>query len=225
MNRPKPDGHNYRIRVLASIVASQLLLIGAVNLWPLPGVEIDTNVYHTQGQEVIEMEEILPTRQKQKPPPPPPPLIPVVVPDDVVIEELVELDDNFLILEEYAEEALDQSGQQPSGNSASFKAPDAGPKPLRFVEPEYTRAARRKKVRAEIIVEVLVDERGLVRDAKILERFLYKKDSDEKEVVNGIEYGLEESALSAAQRWMFQPAKENGQPVRSYTTLTFSFGV
>ena len=224
-DRRNQQGHEYRIRMLVSIVAAQLFTLGVIAFWPEPGIKKDYTIYHTQGQEVIQIEEIVPTRQQQKPPPPPPPLIPIVVPDDVVLEELIEVQENLLTLEEYAEEQEFETGAQPAGNAASFQAPEVGPKPLRFVEPEYSRAARRKKVRAEIIVEVLVDEKGLVREAKILERFLYNNDTNEKEIVNGIEYGLEEAALSAAKRWMFQPAKNKGQAVSSFKTLTFSFGV
>lgn len=222
--RQEEYGALYRLRVLGCVIAAQLLLLALVRWWPLPSLEKDTTVYHTQGQELIAIEEIMPTRQKQKPPPPPPPLVPVVVPDDVVLEDVVEIDENVLMLEEYADAALDQTGPQ-TGDAASFQAPEVGPKPLRFVEPEYTRAARRRNIRAEVIVEVLVDEKGLVRDARVVERFLYNNENDEKEVVSALDYGLEEAALAAAQRWMFQPAKQNGQPVRSYTTLTFSFGV
>ena len=221
----KERGRHYRIRTLLCVVAAQLILLAIVNWWPLSYPEPDTTIYHTKGQEIIAIEEIVQTRQQQKPPPPPPPLIPVVVPDDVVLDDIIEVEENLLVLEEYADALTDQALTPPAGNASSFKAPEVGPKPLRFVEPEYTRAARRRNVRAEIIVEVLVDEKGLVREATIVERFLYDNQNNEKTVVSGIEYGLEESALSAAQRWMFQPAKKNGQPVSSYTTLTFSFGV
>ena len=225
VDRAHQKSSMYRVRMLLSTVLAQLILIGLVHWWPsFSRSSPDTAIYDTRGQELIAIEEIQPTRQAQKPPPPPPPLIPVEVQDDLIIEEEIEISDQFLTLDEYADELFEQ--QQLSGNvGKSSKAPEVGPKPLRFVEPEYTRAARRKRVRAEVIVEVLVDEKGLVRNAKIVERFLYNGSGEEKELVSSLRYGLEESALAAAQRWMFQPARQNGQPVQSYTTLTFSFGV
>ena len=95
---------------------------------------------------------------------------------------------------------------------------------MRFVEPEWPREARRKRIRADVLVEVLVDEKGLVREAKVVERFLYQGDSDQKEEVPELKYGLEEAAVAAAKRWMFQPARQDGNPVKSYKTITFSFG-
>ena len=176
-------------------------------------------------QDIIALEEIQPTRQTQKPPPPPPPLIPIVVADDIIIEEEIEVEDQALVLEEYAENLFDDTAQiTTAGNNATSKAPERGPKEMRFVEPEWPREARRKKVRADVIVEVLVDEKGLVREANVVDRYLYQKDSDEKEQVAELKYGLEEAAVAAAKRWMFQPARQDGNPVKSYKTITFSFG-
>ncbi len=191
----------------------------------MPSEEVAAPVtFHTNGQELIAIEEIQPTRQTNRPPPPPPPVIPYVVPDDIVIENEIEYEDAFLTLEEYGVEEEGVSDPAPAGVSGGAVAPEVGPKPLRFVEPEYTREARRKNVKAEVVVEVLVDARGRVQTAKIIERYIYIKDKN-KTTVEMLEYGLEESALSAAERWTFRPARQNGQPVESYTTLTFSFGV
>ena len=218
----KNDG--YRLRVLSCTAGAILLLIAIFTFWPLPGEqELEPFPYHTGGQEVIALEDIQPTRQSKKPPPPPPPMIPMVVPDDIFIESEIEIKDAFLTLEEYGTEQDLAEGTD--GEASSAKAPEVGPKPLRFVEPEYTREARRKNVKAEIVIEVLVDEKGKVQEAKIVERYVYSKNSKEKNTVPSLNYGLEESALSAAQRWTFRPARQNGSPVQSYTTLTFSFGV
>jgi protein TonB len=75
------------------------------------------------------------------------------------------------------------------------------------------------------MVEVLVDERGRVSEKRIIDRFLYGKRDDPPEPVEHVGYGIEEAALSAAERWQFRPAKHGGRTVRSYYTLTFRFGV
>ncbi|MEZ4701374.1 MAG: energy transducer TonB [Rhodothermales bacterium] len=225
LHRTYDDTTAYRLRVLCSILASQLVLWALFRFWPAIQPSTDPEaLYHTSGQEVIQMEEILPTRQQQRKPPPPPPTIPVVVPDDVVLETELLIEDQMLVLEQYGEDEDAVEGQAGAG-PPSFQAPSVGPKPLRFVEPEYTRDARRNRVRAEVVVQVLVDEKGGVREASVLERFLLSGSNDEKQAVPALNYGLEESALAAARRWMFQPARKDGQPVRSYTTLTFRFGV
>lgn len=218
----KNDG--YRLRVLSCTAGAILLLILIFTLWPLPGEpELDPFPYHTGGQELIAIEDIMPTRQSRKPPPPPPPMIPMIVPDDIFIEDEIEIKDAFLTLEEYGVE--EDLAEGTAGEAKSAKAPEVGPKPLRFVEPEYTREARRKNVKAEVVIEVFVDEMGKVQEAKIVQRYIYSKDNKQKKTVSSLSYGLEESALSAAQRWTFRPAHQNGSPVQSYTTLTFSFGV
>ena len=70
---------------------------------------------------------------------------------------------------------------------------------VRFAPPNYPSEARKRRIKAEILVEVDVDERGVVKDARIVQRFLLGK--------------------SDADR-----AKENGQPVRSLMEFYVSFG-
>lgn len=213
------------MRVQLCLVLALLVLIGLVHVWPLPSKPPpDDGVYRVSSQEVITIEEIQPTRQQNKPPPPPPPPIPIVVPDDVVIEDQIYVEDALLAIET-ADDAQELAAALPAGEASAAKTIEVGAKPLRFVEAEYPRAALRRKVRAEVVVEVLVDARGQVSEARIVERFLYPNDKAEKEPVNVLAYGLEESALKAAQRWMFQPARKDGRPVQSYYTMTLGFGV
>jgi len=214
------------LQASACLAASLLVAIAVVKWWPPPDPEDPSAItFSTRGQEVIAIEEIMPTRQAAQKPPPPPPLPPIVVSDDVVLDEIeLDLADTFLSVEDPGQEAIGEAGDQPVP-SAQLVSAEVGPKPVRFVEPEYTREARKKKIRAEVVVEVLVDERGRVKEARVLERFLLGKDDTEKEPVQSLGYGLEEAALAAAGNWMFRPARQNGQAVRSYTTLTFSFGV
>ena len=223
--RDHDKAFSYRVRLLLSVVGAQVLLLALVHWWPdLALNNNDKRIFDTRGQDLIAFEEIQPTQQSQKPPPPPPPLIPLIPEEDVIFEEEIEITDQPLVLEEYGEDIMQQDAQSTAGAGRSATAAEIGPKPLRFVEPEYTRAARRRKIAAEVTVEVLVDEKGLVREAKIVERYLVEGPEDAKRSVNELNYGLEESALAAAQRWMFQPARQNGKPVQSYTTITFSFG-
>jgi protein TonB len=206
---------------MACLAGSLLVAVLTIRFWPLPADDGKDIVYHVKGQEVIEMDEIIPTEQARKQPPPPAPIIPLIVPEDVVIEEYdFDIAENFLDIEEPSE---DVEIVEANDTATSTRA-ETSPKPVRFVEPEYTREAQRKNIRAQVVVEVLVDERGRVQDAKILERFLLGKE-DTPEPVAELGYGLEEAAVAAAERWMFRPARQNGKPVRSYYQLTISFGV
>lgn len=212
--------------VSGCLAASIVFVTLMFRLWPLPSGDAPPDItYHVNGQELIQMEEIIQTQQQVKKPPPPAPLPPIVVPDDAYIEpdELV-ITDSFLDIDDPATDAEVEEGTADVSSPAPAQAETAA-KAVRFVEPEYTREARRRKIRAEVIVEVLVDERGQVKDAKVVERYLLGKADEDREPVNSIGYGLEESALAAAERWMFRPARQGGKPVRSYAQLTFSFGI
>lgn len=209
---------------MVGMVASLVLLIALVKFWPiLTDDGPDLNVYSTRGQDIIPMEEIVQTTQAQQAPPPPAPLPPIVVPDDEIIEqEELDITDSFLAIED---PGLDQEVLQGDQNPPTqFARAQTGPKVVRITEPEYTREARRKKIRAEVVVEVLVDAQGKVQESKILDRFLLSKDRSREQVAE-LGYGLEQSALDAAGKCFFRPAREDGKRVSSYATLTFSFGL
>ena len=211
------------MRGQACLAAALLLAIGVVHLWPLPKASDDKPVtYRSLGQETIEIEEIVQTRQRAERPPPPPPTLEVVVSDDEVIDDYeLDLPDDFLAFSEDDGESEDA----PEGQQSTGTLPDLiEPRPVRIVEPEYTREAQRRKIRAEVVVEVLVDERGRVSKARVVERFMLGKD-EEKEPVTLLGFGLEESAIAAAERCMFRPARFGGKTVPGYKTLRFSFGV
>ncbi len=213
----------YALLGQACLAAALLVAIAVVHLWPLPESPDEEPVsYRSVGQETIEIEEVVQTRQRAEKPPPPPPLLEVVVTDEEVIDDYeLELPDDFLALSEEEGESQDT----PQGQQSAGTLPDLiEPRPVRIVEPEYTREAQRRKIKAEVVVEVLVDERGRVSKARVLERFLLGKD-EEREPVDELGYGLEESAVAAAERCMFRPARFGGRTVRGFKTLRFSFGV
>ena len=215
----------YPRRILLSLACTLLLAIALVKWWPASEGTSEPLRYGGRTQERIQMTEVVPSTQKLKRPPPPAPLLPVVVPDEIVLDEVeIDLsDENLLALSDFSDDDALAEGTT-DGQEASAGAARAA-KPVRFVEPEYTREARRKRVRAEVVVEVVVDERGRVQEARILERYLLGSDEDPKRPVETLGYGLEEAALAAARRWQFRPALQGGKAVADQTTLTFFFGV
>ncbi len=74
--------------------------------------------------------------------------------------------------------------------------------------PRYTEPARRAGVQGMVVLEAIIDERGLVVDVKIL---------------RGLPMGLDQSAAEAVQKWRYQPATLHGKPVKVYFTLTVNF--
>jgi len=203
---------------------SLLVVNAAFMFWPEADQENEGLVFDTRGQEVIQAEEIAQTRQEQRKPPPPIPAPPVVVPDDVVLDDVeLEIADTSLILTEAGNDTEIVDGT-PVGNATAARA-DRSPSPVRIATPITPREASRKNIRAIVIVEVLIDERGRVLSSRIAERFLVNKDASERELVMEIGYGIEEASITAAEKHTFRPAIEGGERVQSYSTLTFRFGV
>ncbi|HEX7070054.1 MAG TPA: energy transducer TonB [Rhodothermales bacterium] len=212
----------YRVRMLAAIAGSLLGMIILVRYWPVSDRPEQLDLADVPPGETIQIEEIRPTRQSSSlKPPPPPPVPPIVVADDVILDqEELDLTDAFLPIDE----GIPDPGAQPSAGDAA-RVEYEGPKPIRVVEPEYTRAAHRSRVRAEVVVGVRVDETGRVQEAWVMKRFLLQDDEQPPVEVESLGYGLEEAAMAAAERCVFRPARRNGKPVPSETTLGFGFGV
>lgn len=74
--------------------------------------------------------------------------------------------------------------------------------------PVYTELARKQRVQGEVLLQVVFTASGQVQVLR---------------VVRGLGYGLDESAIQAAERVHFIPAQRNGQPVDSTATLHIVF--
>jgi hypothetical protein len=200
------------------LLGIQALLVVLVTLWPARRPNgVEKTLFDVRDREVGAREEVLPTRQALRRPPPP---IPVAVPDDIVLETEPTFADGLESLDPSDDAVLAEGG---GDLGAPAPRPDSGPRAIRFAEPEYPEEARRRGLRAEVVVEVEVNEKGRVVDTIVLERYVW--DEDTKAPVERLDFGLEEAALAASTRWLFQPAREGGFPVRSRTALTFRFGL
>jgi periplasmic protein TonB len=65
-------------------------------------------------------------------------------------------------------------------------------------DPEYSEEARKAKIQGTVVLEVVVDESGRVRNPKILQ---------------SLGLGLEEQAIKTILTWKFKPAMKGGKPV------------
>ena len=213
---------NHRTRFLACLAAALALLAGAVRFWPVERAAPEPDAtWRTGEQERIPIEEIQPTRHAASPPAAPPaPLTPVLVPEDEYLaEEELDFSDSALSLEPSETPATDiRPPVAPAGVTA-------GPRIVRVATPEYTEEARRKRVRAKLVVQVRVNARGRVAEAAVTERFLLDEDGQVRESVDILGYGLEEAAIAAANQYMYRPARKNGQAIESRTTITSMLGV
>jgi periplasmic protein TonB len=86
--------------------------------------------------------------------------------------------------------------------------PPAKPKPRNVPQPAGTEAARAAGVEGKVRVQLTVDESGRVIDVKLLQ---------------GLGYGLDEAALSAARQAEFEPAVRCGKPSRATFNISMRF--
>ncbi len=222
---PRSDPHHiatHRTRFLACLAAALALVIGAVRLWPLRETVPELPAtWRTNDAERIAIEEIQPTRHAAAAPAPPAPLVPVLVPDDEYLaEDELDFSDSALSLEP-AEALPARAGEQAEATAGATR----GPRIVRVATPEYTEEARRKRVRAKLVIEALVNARGRVEEATVTERFLLDENGEVRESVDALGHGLEEAAIAAASQYMYRPARKNGQAIASRATITFTLGV
>src|ERR1700730_7875161 len=81
------------------------------------------------------------------------------------------------------------------------------PRLLSGVAPEYPSVARREHVEGDVIVEIVVDEGGNISDMTAVSGPMV----------------LRRAALSAIDRWKYEPPKLDGQPVSVQATVTLQF--
>lgn len=219
--RPLHSDAVYRQRLLGAVAGVLLTAILVVHLWPSGGPPASELPFSDHGPESIQIEEVQPTSQAQeKTPPPPAPLPPVVVPNDRIIETELNWDTGALQIEDPGEDDTYQEGT--TAQASASRTPDTDARLLRAVQPEYPSAARENDVTARVVVEVQVSAQGRVTSAQILERAYIE--NGQPRAVSRLDYGLESAALAAARRSLFRPARSNGQPVATRTTITYTFG-
>jgi protein TonB len=75
--------------------------------------------------------------------------------------------------------------------------------------PQYPKRARRKGYEGTVILEVLVDEKGTVKDLKVFESSGYKL--------------LDKSAISSVQKWLFTPGTKDGDAAGMWVRIPVRF--
>ena len=111
-----------------------------------------------------------------------------------------------------AQQSASVDGSQPL-RSPSGRAPVpitaavTRPVPIKSPKPQHSAEAMRARIEGTVTLEVLVDERGLVADARVLKSIPL----------------LDQSALDAAKQWEFKPATLNGEAVPVLIQLELNF--
>ena len=82
------------------------------------------------------------------------------------------------------------------------------PRLLREVKAEYTEEARRRNIKGDVVLEIVVRNDGSVGEVRVLQ---------------GLGGGLESRAVAAVRQWRFAPAMRRGQPVDVLVEVAVEF--
>ena len=81
------------------------------------------------------------------------------------------------------------------------------PAKIHDVQPDYPAVAKAANVQGVVVLEVVVDGSGAVRETRVLQSIPL----------------LDKAAMDAVRQWRFQPTLLNGQPVPVSMTVTINF--
>ena len=101
-------------------------------------------------------------------------------------------------------QAPNQTPNEPVRVGGSIKEP----KKLKTENPSYPEEARRAGLRGNVVLECLVDTKGIVADVR---------------VVSGVP-PLTDAATRAVKKWRYTPLLSNGSPLPFIVTVTIVFG-
>jgi TonB family protein len=90
----------------------------------------------------------------------------------------------------------------PAGNGV------ASPVPIYRPEPQYTEEARLAGIQGTVLVSVVVDEKGVARNVKVL---------------RSLDPGLDQVAIDTVRQWKFTPGQKDGAPVAIEARVEVSF--
>ncbi len=82
------------------------------------------------------------------------------------------------------------------------------PKAIYMPNPEYAESARKKKIKGNVTLAMIVTAEGKVRDLKI---------------IKSLDKDLDKQALAAVSTWRFEPATKDGKPVAVHLSADVTF--
>ena len=210
---PKVDLKRHYKRVFeTSIIVSLLFCIVAFKYFPkIQGEKAKIEA----PQELVNIEDVVNTKQESAPPPPPKPPIPVEAPSDDVLDDIAigetELDVNEQV--SAPPPPPKQEVKQDDDEAVFFVAVEEQPEPIGGIEAiqskiVYPEIAKRAGVQGRVFIKAFVDENGVVKKA---------------EVIKGIGAGCDEAAVQAVMQTQFKPGRQRGKPVKVQVSIPIVF--
>ena len=179
------------------------LVLTALFLWLWPGYE--AKPYQLRQDEVLELITLEPVPTVKEPPRPkavprPPPVIEPAAPDD---PDAVDTIPDLMPIST----PLDNMRWRP-GSDEGFVPSSANPVLQYHVKAGYPEIARRAGLEGVVLIHVLVDVNGRV---------------DRAQIIRSVHPLLDKSALAAALRCRFTPAKQRELSVPVWVAIPFQF--
>ncbi|MDQ7815833.1 MAG: energy transducer TonB [Melioribacteraceae bacterium] len=195
-----------------SLIISLTFLIVAFKFFP----QFDKGAVKFEGpQELVNVEDIVKTKQESAPPPPPKPPIPIEAPSDDVLEDIAiattELDINEQV--SAPPPPPKQEVKEEDDEAVFFVAVEETPEPIGGIEAIqkkiiYPEIAKRAGVQGRVFIKAFVNEVGDVVKA---------------EVIKGIGAGCDEAAVQAVMQTKFKPGKQRGKAVKVQVSIPIVF--
>lgn len=210
---PKVDLKRKYKRVFElSLISSLVLCIVAFKYFPSLGKE---DIKLEAPQELVNIEDVVNTKQESAPPPPPKPPIPIEAPSDDVLEDIALGDTELDVNEQVSAPPPPpkQEVKQEEDEAVFFVAVEEQPEPIGGIEAiqskiVYPEIAKRAGVQGRVFIKAFVDENGVVRKA---------------EVMKGIGAGCDEAAVAAVMQTQFKPGKQRGKSVKVQVSIPIVF--
>ncbi|AFN73373.1 TonB protein [Melioribacter roseus P3M-2] len=210
---PKADLKRQYQRVFEiSIIISLAVIILAFKFFPQMKKEV---VKLEAAQELVNVEDVVNTKQETAPPPPPKPPIPIEAPSEDVLED-IEIGETELDINEQVTAAPPPPPKEEAKEEEEavfFVAVEEQPEPIGGIEAiqkkiVYPEIAKRAGVQGRVYIKAFVDENGNVVKA---------------EVIKGIGAGCDEAAVKAVMETKFKPGRQRGKPVKVQVSIPVVF--
>ncbi len=210
---PKVDLKRHYQRVYeTSLVIALLLTIVAFKFFPTFEQE---ELQMDATQELVNIEDVVNTKQESAPPPPPKPPIPIEAPSDDVLEDIA-IGETDLDVDEVVSAPPPppkQEVKEEEEEAVFFVAVEDQPEPIGGIEAiqskiVYPEIAKRAGVQGRVFIKAFVDETGVVRKA---------------EVIKGIGAGCDEAAVAAVMQTQFKPGRQRGKAVKVQVSIPIVF--
>ena len=202
----------YLIMGQVGVILALTMTVGAFRMNFKGG---ETLEYVMPDQEVVQMEDILQTRQIEKPPPPPRPPIPVEVPDDEILDDIeldldmsLDLDEMIMDLPPPPAEPADSSDEMEIFTIVEVMPEITGGLSELYKHVSYPSIAQKAGIEGRVVVRIVVTPEGK---------------PSEPVVVRSVHELLDKEALQGVMKLTFKPAQQRSRKVPVYMNIPVNF--